>query len=36
MQGLLRKLGFVPCGTIYVHEDRDPRIAFEKSALTGA
>ena len=31
MQNMLKKLGFVPCGTIYVHEDNDPRIAFEKS-----
>ncbi len=31
MQGLLRKLGFVHCGTIFVYEDRDPRLAFEKS-----
>ena len=31
MQGLLKKLGFVPCGIIYVREDHDSRIAFEKS-----
>ena len=31
MQKLLTKLGFVPCGTIYVEEDNYPRIAFEKS-----
>ncbi len=31
MQGALKKLGFVHCGTIYVHEDRDPRLAYEKS-----
>lgn len=31
MQGLLKKLGFIPCGIIYVREDRDPRIAFEKT-----
>ncbi len=31
MQNLLGKLGFVPCGTIYVEEDDDPRIAFEKT-----
>ena len=31
MQRLLTKLGFVPCGTIYVEEDNYPRIAFEKS-----
>ncbi len=30
MQGLLKKLGFLPCGIIYVREDHDPRIAFEK------
>lgn len=30
MQNLLRKLGFVHCGTIFVHEDNDPRLAFEK------
>lgn len=30
MQKLLTKLGFVHCGTIYVHEDNDPRLAFEK------
>ena len=31
MQGLLRKLGFTHCGTIYVVEDHYPRLAFEKS-----
>ena len=31
MQNLLGKLGFVHCGTIYVHEDRSPRLAYEKS-----
>lgn len=31
MQGLLKKLGFVHCGTIYVVEDNDPRLAYEKS-----
>ena len=30
MRNLLRKLGFVHCGTIYVHEDNDPRLAFER------
>ena len=30
MQHLLQKLGFVHCGTIYVVEDNDPRLAFEK------
>lgn len=33
MQNLLRKLGFVYCGVIYVEKDNDPRLAFEKSAL---
>ena len=32
MQNLLRKLGFVRCGTIHVTEDSYPRDAFEKSA----
>ena len=32
MQNLLRKLSFVHCGTIFVEEDNDPRMAFEKSA----
>ena len=37
MQNLLRKLGFVRCGTIYVKEDNAPRLAFEKSdACSGA
>ena len=31
MQNLVRKLGFVHCGTIYVEEDDDPRLAFEKT-----
>ena len=31
MQNLVRKLGFVHCGTIYVQEDRNPRLAYEKS-----
>ncbi len=31
MQSLLKKLGFVHCGTIYVEEDNDPRLAYEKS-----
>jgi hypothetical protein len=31
MQNLLRKLGFVHCGTIYVQEDNDPRLAYEKT-----
>lgn len=32
MQNLLKKLGFVHCGTIYVEEDDDPRLAFEKTS----
>ncbi len=32
MQNLLRKLGFEHCGTIYVEEDDNPRMAFEKSS----
>ena len=31
MQRLLGKLGFVHCGTIYVEEDDDPRLAYEKT-----
>ncbi len=30
MQQLLTKLGYTHCGTIYVHEDNYPRLAFEK------
>jgi hypothetical protein len=30
MQGMLGKLGFTHCGTIYVYEDNDPRLAYEK------
>lgn len=30
MQNLLKKNGFVRCGTIYVEEDRFPRLAYEK------
>ena len=30
MQNLMGKLGFTQCGTIYVVEDNDPRIAYEK------
>ena len=33
MQNLLSKLGFVRCGTIYVEEDDNPRMAFEKVSL---
>lgn len=32
MRRLLKKLGFVACGTIYVEEDDYPRIAFERIA----
>ena len=35
MQNLLKKLGFIHVGTIYVEEDNDPRLAFEKSPRTG-
>ena len=31
MQNLVRKLGFVHCGTIYVEEDNYPRLAYEKT-----
>ena len=31
MQRLLEKLGFERRGTIFVREDNDPRIAYEKS-----
>ena len=31
MQNLLKKLGFVHCGTIHVEEDDFPRLAFEKT-----
>ncbi|MBO6258839.1 MAG: hypothetical protein J6M93_05860 [Succinivibrio sp.] len=34
MQSLVKKLGFVHCGTIFVKEDSYPRLAFEKSSLT--
>ncbi len=30
MQNLLTKLGFRHCGTIYVYEDHNPRLAYEK------
>lgn len=30
MQNLLKKLHFQYCGIIYVYEDHDPRLAFEK------
>ena len=31
MQNLVRKLGFVHCGTIHVEEDDAPRLAYEKT-----
>ena len=31
MQNLVKKAGFVHCGTIYVEEDNDPRLAYEKT-----
>lgn len=34
MQNLVKKAGFIHCGTIYVEEDNYPRLAFEKSAIT--
>lgn len=30
MKSLLKKMGFSECGIIYVKEDNDPRIAYEK------
>ena len=33
LQNLLKKLGFVHCGTIYVVQDNDPRLAYEKSEI---
>ena len=32
MQNLLKKLGFVHCGTIYIEKDDYPRLAYEKTA----
>ena len=32
IQNMLRKLGFIHCGTIHVLEDDAPRLAFEKFA----
>lgn len=34
MQNLIRKLGFVHCGTIYVEKDNYPRLAFEKTNIS--
>ena len=36
MQNLIKKAGFIHCGTIYVVEDDDPRLAYEKSDKAGA
>ena len=36
IQNLLKKLGFIHCGTIYVEQDDAPRLAFEKSCITGS
>lgn len=36
MQNLLKKLGFVHCGTVYVEEDDYPRLGYEKTGNTGA
>ena len=33
MQRLVKKLGFVHCGTIHVEEDDYPRLAFEKISV---
>jgi len=30
MQNLLKKMGFLYCGIIYVEQDNDPRLAYEK------
>lgn len=30
MQGILGRLGFTHCGTIYVEQDEDPRLAYDK------
>ena len=34
MQNMLKKLGFIYCGTIFVEQDDDPRLAFEKISQT--
>lgn len=36
MQGMLGKLGFVHCGTVFVEEDDYPRLAYEKSGIVHA
>ena len=33
MQNLLNKMGFHYCGTVYVQEDNDPRMAYEKTEV---
>lgn len=35
MQNMVKKLGFVHCGTIHVEEDDNPRLAFEKLPKAG-
>ena len=35
MQGLLARLGFRRCGTVYVEEDDFPRLAYEKTRAAG-
>ena len=34
MQNLVKKAGFIHCGTIYVEQDNYPRLAFERSGKT--
>jgi len=36
MQNLVKKLGFIHCGTIYVEEDDFPRLAYEKIRQTAS
>ncbi len=36
MEKLHSMLGFVHCGTIYVREDRSPRLAYEKTERNSA
>ena len=33
MQNLLAKMGFQYCGIVYVEEDRNPRLAYEKAGV---
>ena len=35
MQSMLAKLGFVRCGIIYIQQDPDPRLAYEKLEANG-